>query len=292
MIAITKNTCFEDCKLSIFKMAAGAVVMYTTVPIFYGNSEIAEENKCKCYYKLKEELLRTKEKLLSMKEIVNILDTQLKTSDAEIRPTGDTQSQHEEEWITVKHRRNTTEVRKVQQQAIPVMVNRFVLTCVNSQASIKEENPETSENSSRPKPRRRKVQVLGDSHARGYAQLIREKVSNNFKVGGFVKPNGRSKNVVDTNITNMTNNGLVVLRTGTNDIAKNCTDEGLNSIVKFIQDNKQTNVLVLEAPHRHDLVEWSCVSQEVKRFNRKLGKRLKLHEHVRPVFIVDDLFVQ
>ncbi|KAJ4436107.1 hypothetical protein ANN_18734 [Periplaneta americana] len=83
----------------------------------------------------------------------------------------------------------------------------------------------------------------------------------------------------------MTKNDMVVLCTGTNDIAKNCTDEGLNSIVKFIQDNKQTNFIVLEAPHRHDLVEWSCINQEVKRFNRKLGNRLKLYEHVSVVSV-------
>ncbi|KAJ4440795.1 hypothetical protein ANN_10641 [Periplaneta americana] len=120
---------------------------------------------------------------------------------------------------------------------MPVIVNIFVLPCVNAQASTKEErkqgNPGTSINSSRPKPRRRKVQVLGDSHARGYAQLIRENMSNNFKVDGFVKPNGRSKDVVDTDITNMTNNDMFVLCIESNYITKNFTEEGLNSIKEF-----------------------------------------------------------
>ncbi|KAJ4442526.1 hypothetical protein ANN_04113 [Periplaneta americana] len=77
-----------------------------------------------------------------MKEIVNILHNQLKTNDAEIRPISDSQIQKEDEWRTVKHRRNTTEIRKAQQQAIPVIVNRFVLLCENLQISKEKESKE------------------------------------------------------------------------------------------------------------------------------------------------------
>jgi hypothetical protein len=36
----------------------------------------------------------------------------------------------------------------------------------------------------------------------------------------------------------------------------------------------------MEALHRHELADWSCVNKETTRFNRLLAKRLKLHKHV------------
>ena len=36
----------------------------------------------------------------------------------------------------------------------------------------------------------------------------------------------------------------------------------------------------MEALHRHDLADWSCVNKETIQFNRLLTKRLKLHKHV------------
>jgi hypothetical protein len=36
----------------------------------------------------------------------------------------------------------------------------------------------------------------------------------------------------------------------------------------------------MEALHRHDIVDWSCVNKEVRLFNRHLAKRLKCYKHV------------
>jgi hypothetical protein len=36
----------------------------------------------------------------------------------------------------------------------------------------------------------------------------------------------------------------------------------------------------MEAPHRHDLVNWTCVNKEIELFNRLLAKRLKLYKQV------------
>jgi hypothetical protein len=44
----------------------------------------------------------------------------------------------------------------------------------------------------------------------------------------------------------------------------------------------------VSVPHRHDLIQSSCVNSEVKSFNRKLLKHTKAHQHVSILEISDD----
>jgi hypothetical protein len=55
-------------------------------------------------------------------------------------------------------------------------------------------------------------------------------------------------------------------------VYRNNPNEALTKIVKFIQNNSDTNIMVLGIPHRHDLVEYSCVSRGIQAFNYKLKK--------------------
>jgi hypothetical protein len=43
---------------------------------------------------------------------------------------------------------------------------------------------------------------------------------------------------------------------GTNDVYRNNPNEALMKIIKFIQINGNTNIMILDIPHRHDLVEY------------------------------------
>jgi hypothetical protein len=54
----------------------------------------------------------------------------------------------------------------------------------------------------------------------------------------------------------------------------------LSSIICFAKETSHTNIIAMEALHRHDLADWSCVYKETIQFNRLLAKRLKLHKHV------------
>ncbi|KAJ4425563.1 hypothetical protein ANN_27758 [Periplaneta americana] len=73
----------------------------------------------------------------------------------------------------------------------------------------------------------------------------------------------------------------VVIWGGSNDIARNNTDNGLRHLQQFVERNDQTNIIVMNALHRHDLPTTSCVNSEVVNFNRKLKKRLKVYNHVK-----------
>jgi len=72
---------------------------------------------------------------------------------------------------------------------------------------------------------------------------------------------------------------VVVVWGGTRDVGRNETEIGLHQIRNFVENHKQTNVIVLSVPCRHDLESNSCVNDEVKVYNRKLKKHLKVFDN-------------
>jgi hypothetical protein len=63
---------------------------------------------------------------------------------------------------------------------------------------------------------------------------------------------------------------FVVVWGGTCDVGRNESMKGLQQIRNFVDNHKQTNVIVMSVPYRHDLESNSCVNEEVKVYNRKL----------------------
>lgn len=129
-----------------------------------------------------------------------------------------------------------------------------------------------------------KVVVIGDSHARGCASEINSNLrSKETCAYGVVKPGMCMENITKSatqEIKTMTKKDVVVIWGGTNDIGKDCTDNGQRHLESFVCNNNHTNVIVMSAPHRHDLPKMSCVNSEVVTYNRKLRKRMKIHDHV------------
>ena len=64
---------------------------------------------------------------------------------------------------------------------------------------------------------------------------------------------------------------------GSNDVGRNETKQGINWIQNFVETNKHTNIILMEVPHRYDLIEDSCVNKEVVKFNHIIRKRMKAH---------------
>jgi hypothetical protein len=122
-----------------------------------------------------------------------------------------------------------------------------------------------------------KIIILGDSHARGCAQEVQHNLGHDFEVQGIVKPGADSEIIVNTStkITGkLTKKDIVVVWGGTRDVGRNETGKAIHQIKKFVK--KQTNVIVMNVPCRHDLEPNSCVNDEVKVYNRKLKKHLKV----------------
>jgi hypothetical protein len=82
---------------------------------------------------------------------------------------------------------------------------------------------------------------------------------------------------------NMTNNDVIILCGGTRKTWRNETSKGLHCISKFVRNNTHTEVIIMEALHRFDLIPSSCVNMEVVTFNRRLQKIVKSFNHAEIV---------
>jgi hypothetical protein len=51
---------------------------------------------------------------------------------------------------------------------------------------------------------------------------------------------------------------MVILWGGSNDVARNEAVIGLRHLRKFVNSKKNTNFLLITAPHRYDLMDFSC----------------------------------
>jgi hypothetical protein len=129
--------------------------------------------------------------------------------------------------------------------------------------------------------RKHKVVIIGDSHSRGLAKEVQNHVNKNFEVSGLVKPGTGAEiilNLATSDIVNLSKSDVVVFCGGSNDVSKNKVNVALKHISNFVKANNNTNIILLSAPHRQDLMD-SCVNNEIKSFNRKLLKHVKTINH-------------
>ena len=62
-------------------------------------------------------------------------------------------------------------------------------------------------------------------------------------------------------------------------MGKNYVKMAIKYVTNFIKVNNHTNIIVLSVPHRHNLMESSCINKEIRSFNRKLMKNAKTFKH-------------
>jgi hypothetical protein len=77
------------------------------------------------------------------------------------------------------------------------------------------------------------------------------------------------------------NSDLVVVWGGVNDIKKNNIKGALNSVSKFVNENKELNVVLIKSPHRFYILPESRVNQEVIKFNRQIRKKMEHQSKVK-----------
>ena len=133
------------------------------------------------------------------------------------------------------------------------------------------------------KQKKKKIIVIGDSHARSCAREISNYLSKEFEVSGMVMPGAglaQITTLVQEEILNLTPHDAVVIWGGSNDINKNETSHGLKHLQNFINFRSNTNILALATPHRHDLHQTSCINKKIQVFNRKVHKILKTRDNV------------
>ena len=111
---------------------------------------------------------------------------------------------------------------------------------------------------------------------------IKPSIKDNFAVQGVVKP-GASMNILVNSaiqeINGLSKKDMVVICGGTKDISINNSTRALYQIKDFMANNTHTNITVVTAPPRHDLMRYSYVNSAVTFFNRKLKEMVKAHQH-------------
>jgi hypothetical protein len=210
--------------------------------------------------------------------------------------------------LAMKHKRcNYTDLMTT--NTFPRLSNRYELLCndlVSDGAPVgtQESRMETSKHAGNHKTnhkksalkgkelkKQHKVLVVGDSHARGCATEVNHLLKDDCEVIGFVNPGSVMKYIKDKSkvkLQQLSKEDVVVLWGGSNDIAKNNSTAGMRHLLDFVTNATHTNVIVMSAPHRYDLIRNSCVNTEIEKFNRKLRLRLGRLGRVEMIDVVND----
>ena len=114
-----------------------------------------------------------------------------------------------------------------------------------------------------------RIIIIGDSHVRGYVEILSDNLGHSFNITGYVKLNADSDIIMTTvksESKNMTKIDVIILCGGTKNIGKNEKNKGLCCISQIIRNKRHTKVIIMGAPHRFDLVSTSCVNKKVVNF--------------------------
>jgi len=160
-------------------------------------------------FQLKEAL----DELGSVRMIIDILQKELLTSTTTLN-TQDNNLALTEGFVNSNPRRKKKEyltcengnLLMLQQfQPIPVVTNRYaLLDNLQEVTETSHKQNKTSEGASiknlkksLPKTKKKKIVIIGDSHARGYAAEISSVLGNDFEVTGTVIPGARLENITN-----------------------------------------------------------------------------------------------
>ena len=132
--------------------------------------------------------------------------------------------------------------------------------------------------------RRKKVFVVADSHGKGMSEILSHELSDRFFVRGFVKPGAKMEEVLNScnsALNDMTDKDYIVVIGGSNDASVNKASKAIKSLSVALDKINSGNVLVIDLPHRHDLLPSSCLNFEIEKTNGKMEKLTKVHSNTK-----------
>lgn len=130
-----------------------------------------------------------------------------------------------------------------------------------------------------------KIKCFSDSQGRQVAKEVMMRSQHKFV--NMMKPGARLEKVTEeckAMCSDLGKEDVAVLLAGTNDVAHNESNQLVRSLKSRLSDLLHTNVLVFSVPHRHDLLEWSCVNKEVHAVNKRIKN---ICRHFRNVSFID-----
>ena len=158
--------------------------------------------------------------------------------------------------------------------------NLTIPVIVKGQALTSKSNPVNRQSSKFFHKNDHKVLIIGDSHTRLCAINIKSEIKVNYNVQGLVKLGagagaGILVNTANSDITNLTKNYVV----SANNIAKNNSKTALKHCKNFVKSNNHTNIILVNVPHRFDLMQSSCVNNGIRSINRKRMNSVRAYQH-------------
>jgi hypothetical protein len=128
------------------------------------------------------------------------------------------------------------------------------------------------------------ITITGDSHVKTCATELQHNLGINSEVSSFVKSGAGMSVITNTakeEINNLKSEEVVVVWGGSNDINRDNAKEALKYIGNFVEDRRKVNIVIMNAPHRYDLIPSSCVNNEIVKFNRQSKKKMKIYDNVK-----------
>lgn len=114
--------------------------------------------------------------------------------------------------------------------------------------------------------------MYADSHSRGLAERVSDNLQHKVVVQGYIKPGAKTDDVLsDVHCETVDKvENYVILFSGTNDVACNEGSEVIKKIRSKISNINYSKIIVVNVPHRYDLIKESCVNVAIQNTNTKL----------------------
>jgi lysophospholipase L1-like esterase len=129
------------------------------------------------------------------------------------------------------------------------------------------------------------VKIVGDSYLRGTATKIDQYLNPKFEVCSWIEPDANTEELVNTlekDFKCLGKKDVIVINGGANDIGskRNQTNRVLVKMAQFMQKHINSNIIVVNIPHRYDMDRNSVTNLEIQAVNRELNKMAKVFSHV------------
>ena len=132
--------------------------------------------------------------------------------------------------------------------------------------------------------------LIGDSHIKNSLEKISNLLDDSYKTTGITKPNANLEAITSPtnfNVDGYTKNDVLILSGGTVDVARNETNNGIRYVTHFLNRTVNSTAIILDVPHRFDLVNSSCVNVENIVDKRKLQKIVRTSNYMQIQNIIE-----
>ncbi|KAG8241929.1 hypothetical protein J6590_076048 [Homalodisca vitripennis] len=183
-----------------------------------------------------------------------------------------------------KKPKNQNKVYEQNDSNIFISKNRYDVLSTKIDGKTHLENKKTK--ALQEKNKNKRILICADSHGRDLFYNL-NKILSDHEAVSFIRPGGCTKEILDMyNIEEekLSYEDTLVIISGTNDVATNDAQEATTSITSVLEKKPNHKVVLVELPHRYDLVDWSCVNKEVTRTNAQFKQ---LSEQLDNVTLVE-----